>query len=367
MPRAETHGATLVPARRSDLDAGWLTRVLQQRYRGIEVAALEVREVTNGTCSRVRVHAEYTGDAGSAPAPPPQDLFVKTCFVDNPFFEKNRLNGRVGNEGRFYAELLPTLDVPAPRLHAFASVADEGRFVIVMDDLQSLGAVWGHALRPIDADFADTIIGHMAGMHARYWNSPAVHAMAWLPTPHDDPSPESRLRWIQPGLERLRSGRAGDVPASMSDPAELGRTLLRLTAHISTGPITLLHGDPHLGNFAFLDGRRPVFTDWAVHRGHAVYDLGYFLASSLTTDDRRAHERDLLRGYLDRLDAAGIAVPTFDELWLSYRAQVLYGLMVWLPVPDHMQPDAIVDAYTRRQLAACADLDSVGAIAALTR
>src|SRR5262249_46693826 len=202
-----------------------------------------------------------------------QELFVKTCFYDNPFFEKNRLNGRVGNEGRFYDELLPTLDAPAARLHGFAARPDEGRYVIVLDDLQAMGATWGHATRPLGPDVADTILGHMARMHATYWESSAIHVAVWLPTPHADPTPESRLRWIQPGLDRLMSGRVGEVPANMADPKELGEVLLRLTAHISRNPITLLHGDPHLGNFAFFASPsgpdRPVFTDWAVHRGHS--------------------------------------------------------------------------------------------------
>jgi hypothetical protein len=364
MIEAGSNDETLVPRYASDLDAAWLARVLQPRHPGIEVASFEVKEVTNGTCSRVRVRAEY---ADSTRAKPPQDLFVKTCFSDNPFFEKNRLNGRVGNEGRFYDELLPTLDVPTARLHAFAARPDEGRYVMVLDDLQSMGAAWGQATAPIRPDVADTILGHMARMHAAYWDSAAVHAMDWLPTPHADPSPQSRLRWIQPGLEGLLSGRAGEVPATMRDPEKLGQTLLKLTAHISAGPITLLHGDPHLGNFAFFGADQPVFTDWAVHRGHSVYDPGYFLPSSLSIDDRREHEQDLLRVYIACLTAAGIEAPTFDDFWLAYRAQVLYGLMVWLPVPDHMQPDVIVDAYTRRQLAACADLDCVAAIETLTR
>jgi hypothetical protein len=352
-----------VPGYVTDLDAPWLERVLQPRYPGVSVESLTVREVTNGTCSRVRITAAY-GPEGSARTPPP-DLFVKTCFFDNPFFEKNRLNGRVGNEGRFYDELLPTLDVPTARLHAYAALPDEGRSVMVLDDLQSLGATWGHACSPVTADVADVILGHLAGMHAAYWDAPAVHGWDWMPTPHDDPSPESRLRWIAPGFERLLSGRAGPVPDSMRDPDELGRALLRLTAHISRGPMTLLHGDPHLGNFAFFGPHEPVFTDWAVHRGHAVYDVGYLLASSLDVEERRTHERDLLQGYHGRLRAAGVDL-SFDELWLGYRAQVLYGLLVWLPVPDHMQPDEITQAYTTRQLAACTDLDCLGAIAELT-
>ena len=352
----------LVPGYASDIHAAWLSRLLQRQYPGVGVAKIEVRDLSNGTTSRIRLRAHYEPSTG---APPPADLFVKTCFYDNAFFEKNRLNRRVGSEGRFYSEVLPTLDVPAPRLHAFAADLDEGRYVLVLDDLQSLGAKWGHASKPIGPDVAETVLGHLARMHARYWATAEIKAMDWLPTPHDDPSPESRVRWIKPGLERLLAGRAGPVPTDMTDPCSLERSLLQLTAHISTGAVTLLHGDPHLGNLAFPEPGSPVFTDWAVHRGHWVYDVAYFLPSALSVDDRREHERALLHGYLDRLRAAGAEGPPFDQAWLAYRAQVLYGLMVWLPVPDHMQPDHVVTAYTQRQLTACADLSSMDAVKSL--
>jgi hypothetical protein len=353
---------SLVPGYASDIDAGWLGRLLDRLYPDIRVASVEVRELTNGTSSRIRLHAEYEPGGGQTP---PADLFVKTCFYDNAFFEKNRLNRRVVSEGRFYSEVLPTLDVPAPRLHAFAADVAEGRFVLVLDDLQARGATWGHASSPIKPDAADVVLTHLAGLHARYWATPEIVAMDWVPTPHHDPSPESRLRWIRPGIDRLLLGRAGPVPTDMTDAEHLGRTLLALTAHISAGTITLLHGDPHLGNLAFLGSSEPVFTDWAVHRGHWVYDVAYFLPSALTVDDRRAHERALLRGYLDRLAAAGVEAPSFDDAWLAYRAQVLYGLMVWLPVPDQMQPDEVVTAYTTRQLTACRDLQTMAAVYAL--
>lgn len=42
-----------------------------------------------------------------------------------------------------------------------------------------------------------------------------------------------------------------------------------------------------------------------VQRGPWYLDVGYHIASALTVEDRRAHEDELVRHYLDRLVAAG--------------------------------------------------------------
>ena len=55
-------------------------------------------------------------------------------------------------------------------------------------------------------------------------------------------------------------------------------------------------------------------------RGHHMHDVNYFITTSLSIENRRNHERELLAYYLDRLAQAGVAtVPSFEESWLEYR------------------------------------------------
>ncbi len=61
-------------------------------------------------------------------------------------------------------------------------------------------------------------------------------------------------------------------------------------------------------------------------------------------EDRRNWERDLLQRYLDALqrqfDVLGrtARAPTFDEAWLSYRQQNIYGLFFWITNTEEQQP-----------------------------
>nr|MDT0665572.1 hypothetical protein [Micromonospora sp. DSM 115978] len=67
-----------------------------------------------------------------------------------------------------------------------------------------------------------------------------------------------------------------------------------------------------------------------VRSGNWSHDVGYFVVSSLAADDRKAHERDLLRDYLDELARHAVPAADFDEAWALYRRTPVFGLGTWL-------------------------------------
>jgi hypothetical protein len=94
------------------------------------------------------------------------------------------------------------------------------------------------------------------------------------------------------------------------------------------------------------------------------------LTSALTVENRRLWEHDLLRFYLDRLQAAGGLAPAFDEAWLKYRQNALYGYFCWLSTipgsakgntPD-MQPRQVSLDIIHRSANAIRDLESLQAM-----
>ena len=57
-------------------------------------------------------------------------------------------------------------------------------------------------------------------------------------------------------------------------------------------------------------------------------DVSYFIAESLATDDRRAHERALLERYHAGLVAGGVTDYSFDQLYDHYRLSLLTQLSI---------------------------------------
>ncbi len=94
---------------------------------------------------------------------------------------------------------------------------------------------------------------------------------------------------------------------------------------------TLLHGDAHIGNTYVLPDGDVGFLDWQVlRRGEWSQDVGYFLISALTQEDRRKNEADLLEEYRKTLRLPQQRQLSTDEVWARYRATPIYGLAIWL-------------------------------------
>jgi aminoglycoside phosphotransferase (APT) family kinase protein len=110
--------------------------------------------------------------------------------------------------------------------------------------------------------------------------------------------------------------------------------------------------------------------DWqCLAVGHWSRDLAYAISATLTIEDRRAWERDLVALYLDLFEAhSGVAIG-FDEAWLRYRQQMFGALTFWTPTysPPAFAPKDMQSAETsvemiRRFAQAIVDLDSLDSL-----
>ena len=114
-------------------------------------------------------------------------------------------------------------------------------------------------------------------------------------------------------IEANLDGDLGDrVAPEARDPRRLHEAYPAVVAASAQAtPWTVIHGDAHVGN-VILDGDgHPGLVDWQlVQRGGWYMDVGYHLASTLPVEVRRHHEDDLLRHYLDHLQALGVDAPS---------------------------------------------------------
>src|SRR3546814_9560877 len=65
-----------------------------------------------------------------------------------------------------------------------------------------------------------------------------------------------------------------------------------------------------------------------VRKGRPWRDYSYFVIGSITIEDRRKAERDLLRHYCSELSRHGVEIG-FDQAWDDYRRWVIWGLVGW--------------------------------------
>ncbi|MGB8407643.1 MAG: phosphotransferase, partial [Mycobacterium sp.] len=206
-------------------------------------------------------------------------------------------------------------------------------------------------------------------LHGRFWGHrlDAQPGLDWL---------EPFVPWegmqaapLPAALERL----GDDAPASvhaLSIEGLIDDVWKPYIRTLTTTAPTLLHGDAHIGNTYLLPTGEVGFLDWQVaRRGNWSLDLGYYLQGALVTEDRRAHERDLLEEYRAALGLPADELPSSDEIWLRYRASVAHGLTLWLCTASAgelwQRPD-IALALAQRYSAAFEDLQTAPAIAQIT-
>ena len=83
-------------------------------------------------------------------------------------------------------------------------------------------------------------------------------------------------------------------------------------------PLTLVHGDSHLGNF-FESGDEMGMIDFqGAHWSQGIRDVAYFLINSMQAELLAEHERSLVGAYAEEVSRLG-AQLSFDAAWDGYR------------------------------------------------
>ncbi len=354
-------GTLGVPPTWDDVTPDFMTSVVAERYPGAEVAAVELLGGSDGTSSRARFALTYARGDG------PATVFAKSQGDWEHRFVHVK-TGNLYNEALLFASGVP-LPVEHPEIYYSAIDRYALDEVIVMEDLEARDAVLHHATRPIGVDDVAAGLRGLARLHGEFWGmTPTSHRLGWIKRW----APTKRFRSAVVDYGRVGMQRMADLmPPSVAaqDVQEMAGWWERYVSTVGSGPVTLLHGDAHLGNTYRLPDGEVGFVDWAVvRRGHWVHDVGYFIVSSLTAEDRRAHEADLIEEYRRHLDVPETDRPSAAEAWLRYRSAPPYGLAVWLATGGGggWRTPEICSSFVERFAAAFVDLDTPAALGELT-
>jgi len=133
--------------------------------------------------------------------------------------------------------------------------------------------------------------------------------------------------------------------------------------HWFSGPLSLLHGDSHLGNF-FVAGEEMGMLDWqAAHWGKGIRDVQYFLIDSLPSDTLAGCERELVDYYVERRALHGTAIDP-GQTWEEYRGFTYHALMTIVVSIGfgalNEEQDALMGEILRRAVAAVRRVDYAG-------
>jgi len=355
------------PANIDELTPAIIQAALSERSQGVfvdEVKIVAAKRCGDGvasTADRVVLDLSYRpgADAGL-----PRRMILKTMLA-SPHAPATMYH----NEVRFYSELRQDIDIETPAVFASNFDSATGRFGLLLEDLNARDARFPSALDPVSLTEVRSILGHLATLHAQFWDSPRFTGdLAWMSTPilggMADVFDLIGLELIEDQVSRYPFKAELIAPLHRTLP-QLWDLLWQVQRQHTAAPATLLHGDPHLGNTYLLPGDCGGLLDWQLMmRGSWAHDVTYLIVTSLAPETRQRHQRDLISEYLDLLGEAGVAkVPTATDAFQQYRSAALWGLVIgWLICPPENYGQPITEANIKRTLAAVIDLDTLAAI-----
>jgi Phosphotransferase enzyme family len=322
----------------------------------IEVTDVALLMRDDGTNRRARLTLTYSGRAG------PEVVFLK---AEGEHRLLHFRNGNLFNESALFASGVP-LYVDHPVVYHVEIDREALDWLIVMEDVTRRGGDPRDSTRPMTVDQVANGTRSLARLHGAYWDFSVARppelewVQMWAPTEGFSSGLRSR---IPLGLERG----AAVLPSFVRglDADEIVDIWARYVTSLTQGPVTLLHGDAHIGNTYVLPDDTVGFLDWQVVRsGNWSQDTGYFAVGALTLEDRRTCEHDLVEEHRKALDLAEDRRPGRDEAWLRYRASAAYGLPIWLSTlgTDGFQTHEVSAALVERYAAAFMELDSLAAL-----
>ena len=347
-----------LPESADEIDAAWLTEALSERHPGVRVARVEVVERHEATNGHARLRVAYDEPAGAPPA-----IFCKLLPSDPRRRPAIARTGMGRREALFYERLAPKLAMRVPTAYFARHDDRDGSFLLLIEDLLASGCTVSDGTTGVAPAAAARALEDLAELHLRF-EDPARRKTeaAWVPEPLHDPSYGATL--LRQGLDHHRDR----LTSPFAEIAELYIAKAEaLHALWEEGPTSVIHGDAHIGNL-FDDRGRTGFLDWGILSvGTCLRDVSYFLSMALSIEDRRRHERDLLRHYLDARAAGGGAKVGFDAAWRAHRVHAAYTVVACCQIAA--DPDAgnearrtFAAAFLARAEAAIADLESRAAL-----
>jgi hypothetical protein len=322
-----------LPTTTSEITAEWMTDALRGSgtigddtwVASVELDASAAGVGFMGEIGKVGVG--YAGEPTDAPTSliakfPTASPEIRTMMHPTRIYER---------EHRFYEQLAPQSPLRTPRVYHVtcetADAPDDERYLMLMEDLSAL--TLGDQVTGVSVDQARAAVVGLAGHHARFWNGVGLEDADFIPIVNGplNAAGASIYEASLPGFMKV----FGEAikPELVDYVAGYASVRDQITDDLAAMPHTLMHFDFRADNLLYDTDGTVAVVDWqTISQGGGAADLGYFLSQNLTTEDRRAHEVDLLRSYHDALVAHGVTDYPFEQLFADYPVGITCGWVV---------------------------------------
>ena len=345
----------------SDVTSEWLTERLAASGSvpdGGSITGFTATAIGAGKVGRTfRFQLTWDGPPG------PDTIVGKFASDDEQSRMAGLLTGTYVREVNFFHQLADRVDISMPTCHHAELDVTSGDFAILMGDLAP--AEVGDQLTGCSVDEARAALRELVGLHAP--DLADLESTEWLVAKRPEGAEAMGglyLALLPAFVERY----ADRLPAETTATAQRFGGCVNRWLRLAAPPYRLLHGDYRLDNLMF-GPQGVVAVDWqTVGHGPPVSDVSYFCGASLLTEDRRAHEEELVRGYHALLEERTGGLMTWEQCWADYRLHAVAGLHMAVVasalVSEDERGDAMFCAMAERHATHVDDFDTLALLEA---
>lgn len=333
------------------------------RVRGVSLPGVAFE---SSNCTNFLIEPEFEpAPLAQGASPPPATLYAKLPCAALATRAFAKAVGFWQTEVAFCRRIAQRAPIRVPRV--YAAVERGARFVLLLENLHALpGATLflnRDMARGTTIERAERCLDAFAALHAGFAGLGGAEREALLPRrlhPYLAPGGRERMRALNAAAIE-RAHRAAPAVFTRAHVAIAHEAIAKWDALMRVWyaePLTLIHGDSHLGNcfeYATAEGPRVGMLDFqGVQWCRGMRDVQYFLINSLEPALLARHEETLIDGYVRSLARHGVALAAEEArgLYRAFAFQTLMVAVVSLGLGSLTERAETVDTVLRRSVAA---------------
>jgi len=327
-PATNEPESNTLPLTVDELTTDWLQFALGDVLKDarIEEFEPEVIGVGEGFMGQLaRISLRYADDGSDAP----RSVIAKFASTRSDTREMARDQNLYQREIGFYRDIGDGVGVPVPTCYYSALLEDSNRFVMLLEDLAP--GIPSDQVEGTSRQTSREVIEQFAKLHAKWWNSDKLGDYDWAKWVIKETPIEQALGLFNESMKQAEATGKFDAYPEMKRLMPYLPPLFKLNP-APPFPFTLTHGDLRSDNIIepSPEGGRFAIIDWQLAGiGDPVNDIARWLVQSISIEDRRATEQELLKLYHDKLIEYGVKGYSYKKFINNYKTNLIVVLLMF--------------------------------------
>ncbi len=320
--------AGAMPKSVDDLTENWLQKTLSPHIDGATITGFspQVIGVGEGFMGQLaRISLTYAEDNTAAP----RSVIAKFAAARSDTREMARDQSLYRREIGFYRDIGQDVGIRVPVCYYSDFDEETQYFVMLLEDMAP-----GEPSDQVVGTSKETsrqVIENFARLHARWWNNDKLDNYDWAKWIINEMSMDEGLARLRESIKQVEETGRFDAYPEMKRLMYLLPPLFRMQP-APPYPFSLTHGDLRSDNIIQTSesGGEFCVLDWQLAgKGDPVNDIARWMAQSISIEDRKETEQELLKLYHDTLIAHGVTGYSYKKFINGYKMNLVVILVMF--------------------------------------